>query len=111
MATVEFVLKSMCILPYTRITVRETAGNSYDVLGSGMYDKILRRYGSRQVVSSHVSGDTLFIDVSATMKSCGDFVCRHKALCIMQICLSDKCPLTYGQGICKVCASRQACHK
>lgn len=111
MATLEFVLKSMCIMPYTRITVRETSGKSFDVLGSGMYDKILRRYGDRQVISSHVSDDTLFIDVSATLKSCEAFVCQHAALCVVNACLGDKCPLTYGHGICRVCTSRSACHK
>lgn len=111
MATVEFVLKSMCVLPYVRITVREIAGRRHNVLGSGMYDKIIRRYGARQVVSSSVSDDVLFIDISPTVDSCEAFSCRHEAVCIVQPCLGENCPLCDGMGLCRVCFSKKACKK
>lgn len=111
MATLEFVLKSMCVLPYIRITVRETAGRGHDILGSGLYDKIIKKYGDRQVVSSSVAGDVLFIDVSPTTQSCDSFSCQYEAVCIMQDCLGDKCPLCNGMGLCKVCFFRRACKK
>lgn len=112
MCDVEFCLKSMCFMPYTRVVVREMAPGSAPVpLGSGYYDKVMRKFGTRKVVRSYVSGDSLFMDVSPVLESCSDFVCSHKDSCIMNECLGHRCPLCRDGALCTVCLVRRGCRR
>lgn len=112
MPNVEFVLKTMCVLPYTRIRVTERFSRDnrkYKVLGTGTYEKVISRYGSRQVMNSFVANDVLYIDVFPTIESCGAFTCRLKDSCILLECQGDKCPLCCDRGLCKICVLAHAC--
>lgn len=62
--TVKFALKCMGFLPYTRIVVRERdfAGNM-QTLGGGYLDKVLKRYGCRQIERSSIVNEILYIDL------------------------------------------------
>ncbi len=64
------ILRCMGFLPYTHIVVRERdEAGRLQILGGGYLNKILVRYGNRQIERSSIVGDILFIDLKAATNS------------------------------------------
>lgn len=68
-ATVKFALESMGFLPYTHIIVRERDSSGITPLGGGYLEKVLRRYGDREIERSTIVGEILYIDLKSSTDS------------------------------------------
>lgn len=66
----DFVIRCMGFLPYTHIIVRERDSEGIiQTLGGGYIDKVLKRYGSRQIERSSIVDGILYIDLKAATNS------------------------------------------